>query len=275
MKNLLGIYEKAISNHLSWDEKFALAEASGFECIELSVDATKERLGRLYDPSFVGTVKEALRRTPVRMLTMALTANRGFPLGSEDPEIRKKAGEIIRRAVPLAEELGIAVVHIAGYDELGNKCNDETKKLFRDSVEEIVRFAEDYAPKLAIETMDAEFMGSCTNIRRLCEEIGSEKFGIYADVGNLAGMGKNVAAELEAGGDLIAGIHLKDSKPGIMWDVVFGEGIVDFEEALGTIARIGYRGPMIAETWSYDDEAFHPYLKEIASFLRSKMNDVP
>ena len=275
MKNLLGIYEKAISNHLSWDDKFALAAASGFDCVELSVDATNERLGRLYDPSFAGTLKEALNRTPVRILTMALTANRGFPLGSEDTAVREKAKEIIRRAIPLAEELGIGVIHIAGYDELGDKCNDETKKLFYDSVQEAVRFAEGFAPRLAIETMDAEFMGSCTNIRRLCEEIGSEKLRIYADTGNLAGMGKDVAAELETGGDYIIGIHLKDSKPGIMRDVVFGEGIVDFEKALESLARIGYRGPMIAETWSYDDEAFHPYLKEISSFLRAKMDTVP
>ena len=274
MKNQLGIYEKAISNRLSWDEKFTLAKESGFDCIELSIDAAPERLGRLYDPDFARTLKNALGKTPVHIYTMALTANRGYPLGSEDPDIRSKAKEIIRRAVPLAEETGISVIHIAGYDELGEKCNAETKKLFYDSVSEVVRYAEGFAPQLAIETMDAEFMGSCTNIRRLCEEIGSEKLRIYADVGNLAGMGKSVSEELRTGGNYIAGIHLKDSRPGVMRDVIFGEGIVDFEEALSCIAQIGYSGPMIAETWSYDDEAFHPYLKKIASFLRAKMDTV-
>ena len=274
MKNQLGIYEKAISNRLSWDEKFTLAKVSGFDCIELSVDATPERLGRLYDPDFTKTLKNALKNTSVQIFTMALTANRGYPLGSEDPDIRSKAKEIIRQAIPLAEEAGISVIHIAGYDELGEKCNAETKKLFYDSVSEVVKYAEGFAPQLAIETMDAEFMGSCTNIRRLCEEIGSEKLRIYADVGNLAGMGKSVSEELRTGGSYIAGIHLKDSRPGVMRDVLFGEGIVDFEEALRCIAQIGYSGPMIAETWSYDDEAFHPYLKEIASFLRSKMDTV-
>lgn len=271
MKNPLGIYEKAISNHLSWDEKFALAKASGFECIELSIDATEERLKRLYDPGFVSTLKDALKKTPLRIYTLALTANRGFPLGSEDPVIRARAKEIVQKAILLAEELCIGVIHIAGYDELGPKSNEETKKIFRNSVAEVVRYAENYSPRLAIETMDTEFMGSCTNIRRLCEEIGSEKLRIYADVGNLAGMGKSVSEELKAGGDYIVGIHLKDSKPGIMRDVLFGEGIVDFKEAFSCITRIGYSGAMIAETWSYDDEDFHPYLKEIAAFLRAGM----
>ena len=274
MKNQLGIYEKAISNRLSWDEKFTLAKEAGFDCIELSIDATPERIDRLYDPGFAGTLKNALKKTSVRIFTMALTANRGYPLGSEDPAIRSKAKEIIRRAIPLAEESGISVIHIAGYDELGEKCNEETKKLFFDSISEVVKYAEGFAPMLAIETMDAEFMGSCTNIRRLCEEIGSEKLRIYADVGNLAGMGKSVTEELKVGGNYIAGIHLKDSRPGIMRDVLFGDGIVDFEKALRCIAQIGYVGPMIAETWSYDDEAFHSYLKEIASFLRAKMDTV-
>ena len=271
-KHLLGIYEKGISNHLSWEEKFRLAKDSGFDCIELSVDGTPERMKRLYDPGFPDTLRRAMEKTGGRIESFALTANRAFPLGSEDPSVRARGLEAVQRAVRLAKDTGIRVIHIAGYDELGDRCSDRTKELFFASVRTAVRFAEESGVLLAVETMDAEFMGSCTNIRRLCEDIGSDCLRIYADIGNLTGMGQDVCSELLTGGDLIAGIHLKDARPGVMRDVPFGEGIVNFESAAAVLDRLPYGGPLIAETWSYDDERFHPYLRTISDFLRTVMN---
>ena len=44
MKNLLGIYEKALPE-LSWDERYAMASEAGYDFIELSID--KNRLNKL------------------------------------------------------------------------------------------------------------------------------------------------------------------------------------------------------------------------------------
>lgn len=270
---ILGVYEKAISNHLSWEEKLILAHDSGFDCVEMSIDGTPERMSRLYSPSEAETVRSAICSTGVPIYTLALTLNRKYPLGSEDFEIRSRGIELVKRAVGFAEEIGIRVMHLAGYDDLGEKSCEKTGELFYESVRSIMDYAADSRVQLAIETMDAAFMGSCRRIRALCEEIGSPKLRIYADVGNLAGMGYDLAEELRIGGDYIIGVHLKDSLLGVMRDVSFGEGIVDFCLAFQSLKEIGYQGPMIAEMWSYDQESFHPYLKTASAFLRNKMTE--
>lgn len=274
MKKLpLGVYEKAISNNLPWEKKLLVAKEAGFDCLELSIDGTKERLGCLYHKSAELDIRDAMNKTGVPIYTMALTANRVYPLGSEDDQVRKMGLELVNRAIELAEKLNIRVIHLAAYDEIGNKSNEHTKQLFRESIEWCVKQIEPCTVNLALETMDTPFMGSCTNIVNLCKEIGSDKLKCYADIGNLTALGLDPAGELPVAEKWLAGIHLKDAKPGICRDVPFGEGIVDFDKSIQTLRKIGYNKCLIAEMWSYDQESFHPYLKVANSFLRKKLRD--
>ena len=268
----LGIYEKAICNFLSWPEKLKLAQDSGFDCVEMSIDGTEERLCRLYDNGQTAReVNEAIRSTGVPFYTMALTANRAFPLGSEDEKIRTKGLELVERAIALSAETGIKLIHLAGYDDHGEKCNERTDALFHESVARVDKMAEGSGVRLAIETMDTTYMGSCTRIMKLLSDVGTKNMGVYADTGNLTALGFVPADEIKAGGDRILGVHVKDATPGVMRDVVFGEGIVDFDAAFKAFEDIGYQGAFIAEMWSYDKESFHPMLRQASAFIRNKL----
>ena len=274
MKNLrelpLGIYEKAVDNRLSWQEKLTLAKQSGFDCLEMSVDATPQRMNRLYEPQTVHQVCGAIETTGVPIHTMALTALRQFPLGSEDDAVREKALELVRKAVDLSAPCGIGVIHLAGYDEHGDKCNARTAQRFREGIRASVDYAAPRGITLAIETMDTPFLGSCRNIMALCHELGGA-LQCYVDVGNLTASGLDVQAELSAAAGAIAGVHLKDTRPGVYRDILFGDGTVDFDACLQALKNVGYQGTMIAEMWSYDDPAFHSNLKKASAFLREKL----
>ena len=45
--NPLGIYEKAIPNCFDWEDKIKIAKQAGFDFIEISIDESDDRLGRL------------------------------------------------------------------------------------------------------------------------------------------------------------------------------------------------------------------------------------
>ena len=267
----LGIYEKAISNHLSWKEKLELAQESGYDYVEISVDATPERLERLYSPSCVLDLRRAVEETGVPGYTMALTANRAYPLGSEDDTVREKGLEIVERAVAFAAATGIRAVHLAAYDEHGDRCNANTQLRFKAAMNRCVEMAAGKGVILALETMDTQFMGSCTNIMALCESIDSPYLQCYADIGNLTASGISVAEDIKRAGKHIVGVHLKDSKPGVYRDVLFGQGIVDFDSCLHALEDIDYSGFFVAEMWSYDNEQFHSYLPTASSYLREKL----
>ena len=267
----LGLYEKAISNHLSWEDKLRLTSASGFDFLEMGIDSTPERLLRLHSQDTAQQLRHAIETTGVPVRTMALTANREFPLGSEDPEVHTKALSIVEKAITFAAETGIRIIHLAGYDEHGTRSNANTKMIFQASIEHCVRRAAGAGVILAIETMDTSFMGSCANIISLCRQIDSPFLQCYADIGNLTASGIDVKKDLEIGGKHIVGVHLKDTRPGVYRDILFGDGIVDFDSCLDALQNIDYAGVLTAEMWSYDSENFHSYLSLASKFLREKL----
>ncbi len=272
IKPSLGLYEKAISSTLNWEEKLCLAWQSGFDFLEMNIDPTEPRLNRLYDSAFAPMLRTAMDKTGFRVQTLALTANRGFPLGSEEALVRSKGIELVRRAVELAGETGIRVIHLAAYDEMGEKRNERTMELFQEAVFACAKEGEAAGVMLALETMDVGGFCGMDDMLSLLKEIDSPYLKCYADIGNLAATGHDAARELRKGKGYIVGVHLKDTLPGICRDVPFGQGAVNFEEGLRALFETGYRGFFVAEMWGYDDVAFHDYLKYTNQFLRERLD---
>lgn len=267
----LGIYEKAISNHLTWQEKLELVKESGFDFLEMSIDGTPERLERLYQPECISQIKRAVEKTKCPIYTLALTANRKYPLGSEDENIRRQGKELVCLAIDFAVNIGIRVIHLAAYDELYERRNAETEKNFLNSLKECVGYAAGHGVILALETMDTDFMDSGYKIMKLIRMLDTPYLQCYTDIGNLCATGVNVQNDVVYTGRHIVGIHLKDTKSNVYRDIRFGEGCVDFAHCFEVLEGIDYRGFLVAEMWSYDKESFHPYLKEVCGFLRDRM----
>ncbi len=138
----LGIYEKRFPAGECWLERLRLAKTLGFDFVEMSVDETDARPARLdwsreQRPALVSAVAE----TGVRVPSMCLSAHRRFPLGSEDDAVRAQGLEIMRKAIQFAQDVGIRVIQLAGYDVYYQQANDETRCRFRDGLKESVDMA--------------------------------------------------------------------------------------------------------------------------------------
>ena len=77
---------------------------------------------------------KAVAETGVRVPSMCLSAHRRFPLGSEDDAVRHQGLEIMRKAIQLAQDVGIRVIQLAGYDVYYQQANDETRRRCRDGL---------------------------------------------------------------------------------------------------------------------------------------------
>ena len=268
---LLGLYEKAICFSLEWEAKLELARSSGFSFMELNIDANGDRLPRLYDGSTAAKLRRASERENFPVETLALSANRGYPLGSEDRAVREKGLEIVKRGIAFAHDAGIRLIHLAGYDEHAGKQNANTERLFYESIHICAREAASRGVILSIETMDTPFMGSISRVMDVVRMVDSPYLQCYADIGNLTAAGLDPVKEIQTGGKHIVGVHVKDTTPGVYRDIPFGEGTVDFDLCLGALASIGYNGFFVAETWSHDRESFHECLPQISAFLTGKL----
>lgn len=154
----LGIYEKALPAGECWLERLQLAKTLGFDFVEMSVDETDDRLSRLdWSREQRLALVNAIVETGVRVPSMCLSAHRRFPLGSEDDAVRAQGLEIMRKAIQFAQDVGIRVIQLAGYDVYYQEANNETRRRFRDGLKESVEMASRAQVTLAMEIMDYPF----------------------------------------------------------------------------------------------------------------------
>ena len=272
--NLFGLYEKALPAYLTWEEKLSFAKYAGYDFMEMSIDESDGRLERLYQGQQTQeTIRNAVLKTGVPVLTMCLSGNRRFPIGSREKQVRDKGVELIKLAIKLSVGVGVRVIQLAGYDEYYNESDETTRALFAQSLRECVDNAARYGVMLAIETMDTDLMGSIASIMAYIREIGSPWLSVYPDIGNLSSRKVDIEADFHVGCGHIAAIHLKDTRENEFRRVGFGEGIVDFTRFFKLIDSIGYKGPFVVEMWSDDDRNSIPDVKRAREFLLSKQEE--
>ena len=272
---LLGLYEKALPGDLSWDERLSTAKAAGYDFLEISVDETEERLSRV---NWTDAQREALvgaiSRHNMPILTMCLSGNRRFPIGSQDEEIRRRGTCLIKDAVDFSLSVGIRIVQLAGYDEFYNEANERTQELFVASLREVVEYAAGKGVSLALETVDTELMDSIEKAMKFVSLVNSPYLQVYPDLGNITAAGKDIEKDFFTGAGHIMAIHLKDTRPGQVREIPYGAGTVDFVSFFRLIKKMDYKGLLVAEMWATNDRSSSiEYIRTAREFLLEKYRE--
>lgn len=250
-KNPIGIYEKALPNSFSWEEKFRAAKQAGFDYMEISVDESDERLARLdWSDAEIENLRSLMQSEGISFPTMCLSGHRRYPFGSKNPETRRRAMEIMEKGIRLAVKLGIRCIQLATYDVYYEESDEETKTFFLEGMKEAVAMASRAGVILAMEIMDTEFVGTIVRAMHYLKEIPSPYFKIYPDMGNLSNFSRDVLGELELGIAETVSIHVKETKPGVFKEVPFGEGQVQFTEIFKKLKELNYQGMFLIEMWA-------------------------
>ena len=247
----LGIYEKALPAGEDWLPRLQLAAELGFDFVEMSLDESDVRLARLdWSREQRLALVNVIAQTGVRVPSMCLSAHRRFPLGSEDDAVRDQGLEIMRKAICLAQDVGIRVIQLAGYDVYYQTANNATRERFRDGLKQSVEMASRAQVTLAMEIMDYPLMNSISKALGYAHYLNNPWFQLYPDIGNLSAWDNDVQMELQAGSGHIVAVHVKDTQPGKFKNVPFGTGVVEFERCFATLKESGYCGPYLIEMWS-------------------------
>jgi len=269
----LGLYEKSISPALGWEDKFRLIRDAGYDYFEIAVDATPEKLSRLEDRDEQLRIRRASEALDTPLYTMAFTANRFFPLGSEDAEIRGEGVRLCRRALDFASFVGARTINIASYDEYAKPRNLNTEGHFMQSIRRCVDHAAARGVIISLETMDTPFMDTTQKAMRYVRAIDSAYLQVGADPGNIHGMGHNPVTDIPAGGGHIVEVEFKDTVAGRVRDIFFGEGTLDFGACFKMLHEIGYQGFLAAEMWHHEGAATQPDIYRAREFLKRHMAD--
>ena len=271
-ENLFGLYEKALPKQLNWEERLCAAKDAGYDFMEISIDETDERIGRLqWSKSERTKLMETIHSVNMPILSMCLSANRRYPIGSECEETRKSGIQLVRDAIDFALDCGIRVIQLAGYDEYANPSTDATIQNFRDSLAQCARYAQEKAVMLALETMENDLMDSISKAKRYVDSIQSPWLKIYPDLGNLCATGQDIEQEFVRGMQDIVAIHLKDTLPGIVRDIAFGDGNVDFVSFFRLLEKEQYSGLFVTEMWTDETKQSIEAARAARAFIADKI----
>lgn len=252
-KYTIGLYEKAMPPSLTWREKLAFARDSGYDFVEISIDEKDEKLARLdWTAQERRELVDAMQEVGLPIRSMCLSGHRKYPLGSADPAVRERGMEIMEKAVALADDLGVRIIQLAGYDVYYEDSTAETKALFLENLRKAAEMAAVKGILLGFETMETDFMNTVWKSMFYVNAVGSPYLGVYPDSGNLTNAaltGKaSVLEDLKSGRGHIVAMHLKETVPGVFREVPFLTGHVDFEAIIRTAWELGVRR-YVTEMW--------------------------
>ncbi|VWL85684.1 L-ribulose-5-phosphate 3-epimerase [Oceanivirga miroungae] len=278
-KYVLGVYEKAMPNSLTLYEKLVAAKEVGYDFIELSVDETPEKLSRLdWSKEERDQLVMDMKKVGIDFRSMALSGQRKFPLGSMDEATRIKSLEILEKAIILANDLGIRVIQLAGYDVYyEGKGNEITRKYFLENLQKGVEIAAKYGVLLAFETMETDFMDTVKKAKEVVEYINSPFLMIYPDLGNIKNASviynNDVLDDIRLGKGKTVAAHIKESIPGHYREIPFLTGHVNFYECLTELYKIGVRR-YVTELWYTGAEDFKVDLRFAVKTFREMLDKI-
>ncbi|WP_321973120.1 L-ribulose-5-phosphate 3-epimerase [Paratractidigestivibacter sp.] len=271
---LLGMYEKAVPNDITWEERLNVARESGFDYVEISVDETDAKLARL---DWTADERRELVRLqqecglPIR--SMCLSGHRKYPFGATDPDVRERSLQIMEKAIQLACDLGVRTIQLAGYDVYYEDGTDETRKWFAENLARATEMAAREGVLLGFETMETPFMDTVEKSMAYVSQIDSPYLGVYPDLGNLTNAsflyGKSVTDDLATGRGHIVAAHCKETVAGAYREIPFGTGTTDWE-ALDECIKQGVRR-FVAEFWYVGAENWREETAFASEYVRGKI----
>ena len=251
-------------------ECFAAAKSSGFDAIELAIgpdiplDAGHDDARRLGD---------AAAKAGIRIATVWISdALHASPLNADDPAVRARGVDAIRRAISIATDLNCGAVLLYAV-RLGNGLrlevgSQETWDRFTAELSKLVPDAERARVFLNPENVWNKFLLSPLEMRAFVDQFHSPWIGTHFDAGNFMQYGYPEDWILTLG-PRIKRIHFKDFKlaaggqSGHFADLL--EGDVNWKAVMQALVKVGYNGfisPEIGRNPGKPDQ-----LKEVSAAL--------
>ena len=161
-----------------------------------------------------------------------------------------------------SDQLGATDIVIPCVDKSSlNGEEDERRFIF--IIQSVMEDAENKCINLSLE-MDLP----PKPFKNLLDKLQSKNITVNYDIGNSASLGFDPVTELDAYGDRISDIHIKDRVRG-GGSVFLGKGNADFGRFFKKLRELDYSGPFIFQTYR-DDEGISAFKKQfgwIAQYL--------
>jgi hexulose-6-phosphate isomerase len=246
-----------------------IAKRAGFEGIELAVGLDSELNFKTSD-EYLMKIKEDAKRVGIKINGIVSGLYFQYSITSDQPRIRKKAEELIKRQVYVASKLGVDNVLVCagavGVDFQPTDVVPDTRKIdffvgseiidydvcyerAVSSFKKVSGYAEDLSVCICVENIWNKFLISPIEMRSFIDDIDSTVVASYFDVGNCMAFGYP-EQWIKILNKRIKMVHFKDYRRAVgslagFVDILAGD--VDWPKVMQALKQIGYEGWVTAE----------------------------
>ena len=244
-----------------WQDEFPLAKKLGLDCIEFILDFNNAEENPLLKDGGIDEIRFISEKSGTLVNSICVDYLMEAPLHATNIEIAKSSQQMMIRLLDGASQLGTTDIVIPCVDQ-SSLNNQEAVGHFIEGMMPLIDIAEKNKINLSLETDLAP-----QSFMELLDQLNSDRVTVNYDIGNSAALGYNLVEELEAYGDRITDIHIKDRVLG-GGPVLLGEGNADFDAFFYKLKEFDYQGPFIMQAYRDEDgvDVFKQQLEWIGEF---------
>jgi len=247
-----------------WKEEFDIAKEIGLNCIEFILDFDSIKHNPLLREDGIFEINKVVDRTGVKVKTVCADYFIEAPLHSENIKTSEYSQKVLIKLLSNVKNLDVNVIVIPCLEKSTLKDRIVLDS-FIEKMKPIVEAAEKFKINLSLET-DLQ-----PNLFfELLERFDSEMVTVNYDIGNSAALEYDPDEELEAYGNKITDIHIKDRVFG-GGPVTLGEGNADFSKFFNKLKEFDYQGPFIMQAYR-DEEGIEIFKKQL-SWISKYLNE--
>lgn len=247
-----------------WQDEFFQAKKFNLDCIEFILDFNDAERNPLLTKGGPSEIIELSSETGVVVKTICADYFMEAPLHSIEESIANKSYKILQRLIDVAVKISITDIVVPCVDQ-STLNNKEAVERFIVQMKKIIPTLEKQSINLSLETDMAP-----KPFIELLDKLNSRNITVNYDIGNSAALGFDSDEELEAYGDKISDIHIKDRVLN-GGPVILGEGNADFDRFFNKLKEFDYNGPFIMQAYR-DDEGVEVFKKQL-SWIKKVMQD--
>ena len=238
-----------------WQDEFKVAKGCGLDLIEFILDFNDAEENPLLKLGGVGEIAKISKVTNVSVKTICADYFMEAPLHSSDDKTAEKSFKILERLLETAKALQIADIVIP--------CVDQSSLETKEAVDRFVKQITKIIPRIEKQNINLSLETDLSPkpFVELLDRLNSKNITVNYDIGNSAALGFDSDKELEAYGDRITDIHIKDRVLG-GGPVTLGEGNANFAKFFNKLKEFDYQGPFIMQAYR-DDEGVEIFKKQL------------
>lgn len=236
-------------------DNLKLAADAGFDGVELALDEVGE-LSLSTSERELLSIKRTAEELGLETYSLACALGFDYPITDDDPAVRAKARDIVKRQLFAAKTLGCDSILVIP----GCVCADfidpnrivDYETAYERSLEafcELKADAEAYEVNIGLENVWNKFLLSPMEMRDFIDKIDSPFVGSYLDIGNTVAYGYP-EHWIKTLGPRIKKVHFKDYRReagGLCGFVDLLAGDVNYPAVTEALASVGYDGWVTAE----------------------------